>query len=363
MKCFVKFWAILLFISCRSTLPDFPNVNSFYKPIENPILSADSSFTFNDPITGQMVKWQKADVFNPGAIAVGGKIYMLFRAEDNVAAAIGGRTSRLGLAESEDGIHFEKYPDPVLFPASKDTSSIDFPGGCEDPRLVRSEEGTYVVAYTSWNGKIARLSVAVSPDLKNWTKKGPAFAKAYDGKFADAWSKSGSMITTFKKGRQVLAKINGKYWMYWGEQLINLAFSENLYDWTPMLNDRGELLSLAAPRKYKFDSDLTECGPPAIMLKGGIYLLYNGKNSVDEFADSLLPKGTYSTGLIVFDKNDLTTVIQRSDTSFLKPTLPHEITGQYKAGTTFAEALVYYKKKWFLYYGTADSYVGVAVTK
>jgi predicted GH43/DUF377 family glycosyl hydrolase len=56
-------------------------------------------------------------------------------------------------------------------------------------------------------------------------------------------------------------------------------------------------------------------------------------------------------------------VISRSDNYFLKPTLPHEVSGQYLAGTTFAEGLVYFKGKWFLYYGTADSFVGLAMTK
>jgi predicted GH43/DUF377 family glycosyl hydrolase len=59
----------------------------------------------------------------------------------------------------------------------------------------------------------------------------------------------------------------------------------------------------------------------------------------------------------------LQTVLIRSDGPFLKPTLSYEISGQYAAGTTFSEGLVYYKGKWFLYYGTADSFVGVAVSK
>jgi predicted GH43/DUF377 family glycosyl hydrolase len=43
--------------------------------------------------------------------------------------------------------------------------------------------------------------------------------------------------------------------------------------------------------------------------------------------------------------------------------LPHELTGQYKSGTTFAEGLVRYDSRWFLYYGTADSYVGLAISE
>ena len=354
--------SLLLVVSCSHKKGIDINVNSFYKPKENPILKADSSFLFTDPITKQLVKWQKADVFNPAAIVRDNKVSILYRCEDNPAAGIGGRTSRLGLAESEDGIHFNKFPTPVLYPDSSEYMQYDYPGGCEDPRLVQTDDGVYVLAYTSWNNKTARLSIAFSKDLFHWQKKGPAFAKKYEEKFRDGWSKSGSIITEMKSGKQVVAKINGKYWMYWGEHFINLAWSDNLYEWNPLLDTNGALKSLAAPRPKKFDSDLTECGPPAIITAKGIVLLYNGKNATNENADPALPAGTYSTGEIIFDKNDPGKVIDRSDTSFLKPSLPYEITGQYQAGTTFSEGLVYFKGKWFLYYGTADSFVGVAVS-
>lgn len=363
MKNWLSFFLTIVLVACsvsrNKTLP----IDTFEKPKENPILSSDSTLTFVDPITSKTVYWQKADVFNPAAIVKDGKIFLLYRCEDNKAADIGGRTSRLGLAESNDGIHFEKHAAPVLYPANDEFLKYDFPGGCEDPRLVQTEDGRYIIAYTAWNNKIARLSIAFSNDLEHWTKKGPAFTKAYNGRYLDQWSKSGSMITKMVNGKQVLARINGKYWMYWGEHFINLAWSENLYDWTPMQNDKEELLSIAAPRPGKFDSDLTECGPPAILTQSGVELLYNGKNATDENADTLLPKGTYSTGRIMFDKADLVTIIKRSDAPFLKPSLPHEISGQYKAGTTFAEGLVYFKGKWFLYYGTADSFVGLAISE
>ena len=79
----------------------------FEKPIENPILISDSSFTFFDPVQQKEVQWQKADVFNPGAIVRNDTLYVLYRAEDNPGARLGGRTSRIGLAASTDGIHFE----------------------------------------------------------------------------------------------------------------------------------------------------------------------------------------------------------------------------------------------------------------
>jgi predicted GH43/DUF377 family glycosyl hydrolase len=108
---------------------------------------------------------------------------------------------------------------------------------------------------------------------------------------------------------------------------------------------------------------LTECGPPALITDEGIVLFYNGKNSEGADAEVKVPKGTYSVGKVVFDINDPGKIISRSDTCLLKPTLPHELSGQYKSGTTFSEGLVYFHEKWFLYYGTADSFVGMAISK
>jgi predicted GH43/DUF377 family glycosyl hydrolase len=355
---------LFLIVSCKekSTVPSL-NVSVFYKPDENPIIKADSTFVFIDPIKNDTVRWQRADVFNPAAIVKDGKVFMLYRSEDNPAAILGGRTSRLGLAESDDGIHFRKFPEPVLYPANDGFQEYDYPGGCEDPRLVQTEEGVYVVTYTSWNYDVPRLSIAFSNDLFHWEKKGPAFAKANEGKFLDMATKSGSIITHWKDGKYVASKINGKYWMYWGEHFINLAWSENLYDWNPLLDDKGELLAVVRTRPGKFDSNLTECGPPAITTDKGIVLLYNGRNATDDNADPELPQGTYSVGMVVFDAKDPAKVIDRSENYFLKPTLPHEVSGQYESGTTFSEGLVYFKNKWFLYYGTADSFVGLAISE
>lgn len=364
MKRRIFYLSFLLFaIGCSNRPSEKWDFRSFYKPAENPVLKADSSFTFVDPIRNELVKWQRADVFNPAAIVRDNKVCLLYRSEDNPAAILGGRTSRIGLAFSEDGMHFSKFPTPVLYPDSSKFMQYDWPGGCEDPRIVQTEDSMYVLAYTSWNYKVARLSIAVSKDLQHWEKKGPAFAKAYNGKFLDIWSKSGSIITRKSGDRLVAAKINGKYGMYWGENFVNLAWSENLVDWYPSLNENGELKSVISPRKYKFDSMLTECGPPSIITDEGIVLFYNGKNSEGEDSETKLPKGTYSVGRVVLDINNPEKIISRSDTCLLKPTLPHELSGQYKSGTTFSEGLIYFHEKWFLYYGTADSFVGVAISK
>lgn len=363
MKRTLLFGLLMICANIYGQQPMLKTFKSFYKPVTRPVLKADSSLVFFDSLKNNIVKWQRADVFNPAAIVKDNRVYLFTRSEDNPAAAIGGRTSRIGLAVSDDGIHFEQFPGPVLYPANDSFKQFDYPGGCEDPRVVESEDGLYVMAYTSWNYDVPRLSIAFSRDLLKWEKKGPAFASAHEGRFKNKATKSASMITKMKNGRPVLAKIDGKYWMYWGETFVNLAWSTNLFDWTPVVDDNNELIRALETRKGKFDSDLTECGPPAIFTDKGILLLYNGKNAPDERADPLLPKNTYVMGYALFDLKSPGKLITRSNSFLLKPSLPHEVTGQYKAGTVFSEGLVYFKKRWFLYYGTADSYIGVAVSK
>jgi predicted GH43/DUF377 family glycosyl hydrolase len=62
----------------------------------------------------------------------------------------------------------------------------------------------------------------------------------------------------------------------------------------------------------------------------------------------------------LFAADDPARLIARDEKPFFKPEMPFEKTGQYAAGTTFVEGLVFLKGKWFLYYGCADSLVGVA---
>ena len=149
--------------------------------------------------------------------------------------------------------------------------------------------------------------------------------------------------------------------MYWGETFVNLAHSDDGKQWEPLLNEEGGLLEVFKPSLGEFDSHLTEPGPPALYTDQGILLLYNGKNLSGEGAGTSVPEGTYCGGQVLFDKNDPGRFLNRLEEPFICPSLPHEVSGQYKAGTTFIEGLVYYKGRWFLYYGTADSMVGLAV--
>ena len=366
-KLLLSFVMILLAVGCAdrnvSNLPDWA-LGDFVRPDGvGPVISPDHSIRFFCPMTQDSVGWMESDTFNPGATLIDGRMAVIFRAEDNSATGIGKRTSRLGLAYTTDGIHMDIQPEPVLYPDDDGFKDYDWPGGCEDPRIAVTEDGLYVMMYTSWNRKVPRLSVATSRDLVHWTKHGPAFADAYDGRFGEVQSKSGSIVTTLKGNRQVIAKIGGKYLMYWGEHMVNLAESVDLIHWTPRVNEDGSLKGVLFPRDGFFDSALTECGPPALLTDRGILLLYNGKNRKDERGDARYPAGTYAAGQVLFDAGNPEQVLKRLDEPFFVPTEDFEKSGQYVDGTVFIEGLTWYKKRWYLFYGCADSFVGVAVCK
>lgn len=370
MKLSLLFIFVTTFMSCTSRerqseddvgrLPDWA-FGGFERPENvNPVISPIDNTWFYCPLTEDSVAWESNDTFNPAATIYDEKIVVLYRAEDKSGIGIGRRTSRLGYATSVDGVTFQRRSTPVFYPDNDLQKSLEWPGGCEDPRIAVTVDGLYVMMYTQWNRDIPRLAVATSKDLVHWTKYGPAFAKAYDGKFYNMACKSGSILTELIDGRQVIKKVGGKYFMYWGEEHVFAATSEDLVNWTPIVNIDGSLKRLFSPRDGYFDSQLTECGPPAIYTPKGIVLLYNGKNHSGK-GDKRYTPNVYAAGQALFDANDPTHLISRLDEPFFRPMDSFEKSGQYVDGTVFIEGMVYFKGKWYLYYGCADSKVGVAV--
>lgn len=333
-----------------------------FKRPENkrPIIQSNSTSAFEDPMSGELVSWQSKATFNPAAILKDNQINVLYRAEqDRHIDTIGAHTSRIGLAVSSDGIQYRTEAEPIFYPDNDNQKKYEWVGGTEDPRIVQNEEGNYILTYTQWNGDVPRLALATSPDLKNWTKHGPVFENFKNGKYNTRETKSGAIVTKVKDGKLVAAKINGKFYMYFGVPHIWLATSENLIDWEPVEDYAGNLAPVLNPRPGYFDSWLVEAGPPPLLTDDGIVVLYNAGNS-SNIGVKELGNRVYTGGQALFSSEEPWKLLDRSDTPFLKPELPFEKSGQYKDGTTFVEGLVLFKNKWYLYYGTADSMVGVA---
>lgn len=334
----------------------------FTRPVAAPVITPNKSSTFNDPIRHAPVPWESLHTFNPAAVVRDGKILVLYRAEDDTGEMrIGLHTSRLGLASSTDGLNFTRLPQPVFYPAADAQLSREWPGGVEDPRIVESEDGTYFLTYTQWNRITYSIGIATSRDLMHWSKQGPAFLGAAEGKYDHLQYKSGGIVTQLTGDRLLAIRIKGVYWMYWGEGAIHLATSPDLIHWTPVEDASGTPIEVLTRRPGHFDSGFPEVGPPPILTSAGIVVLYNGKNDPIH-GDPTLGPNAYAAGEAMFAANDPEKLIIRTEAPVLKPKEPFEKTGQYAAGTTFAEGLVRFHGRWFLYYGCADSTVGVVQT-
>ena len=272
----------------------------------NPVMKP-GDLKFFCPVEQKEIKWEAKNVYNPAITVRNDTMIMLYRAQDSLGC------SRIGLAKSIDGIHFIRNAAPVLYPDNDAYKKYEWPGGCEDPRIVQDSSGIYYLTYTAYDGKTARLMIATSKDLYHWEKQGPVFN---DKHYKNIWSKSGSIISNYSNGEPCAVKINGKYWMYWGDKYIWLATSTDLIHWSPVeitadknigydslyFGNNISTLKIAVPtRAKKFDCDLVESGPPAIISGNNILLIYNSRN-IPSIGDSNLPLGTYTVSEVLFDK-------------------------------------------------------------
>lgn len=348
---------IIIFIaSCNIKQKPIPVDNwamQGFKKVDslNPILTPSGKEKFTCPVTRQPAFWSEKNVLNPAAVVKDGKVYLLYRSQDSAM------TSRIGLAVSDDGLHFTKLPEPVLFPAEDSMKKHEWNGGVEDPRIVESDKGLYILTYTAYDGKTARLCLATSTDLQHWTKQGLVFGSE---QYKNIWSKSGAIVVERRGDKFIATKINGRYWMYFGDTDLFIATSDDLLHWTVAENEESKkMISVLHPRMGYFDSRLVEPGPFALLQKEGILLIYNGSNAAN-FNDSSLPKFTYSAGQALFDKNKPYKLLETTDSSFIKPDKKYEKEGEVNE-VCFVEGMVFFNNKWFLYYGTADSKIAVAV--
>jgi beta-1,2-mannosidase len=315
----------------------------------NPIMEPDARPEFRCPLRRRKVNWEERNVFNPAATVRDGRVWLLYRAQDERG------TSRIGLATSRDGMNFDKRPEPVLHPDEDAMKTYEWEGGCEDPRIVRRSDGLYVMTYTAYDKKTARLCVASSRDLERWEKHGLVLKNT---KYRDFWSKSGAIVCAREGNSLEARKVRGKYRMYWGDTDIFMAESDDLLNWTPLEDRKGALLRVMKPRRGMFDSRLVEPGPFAMLRKEGILLLYNSANSASS-GDKSLGADVYSVGQALFSKRDPARLIARADQYLLTPERYFEKEGEV-VNVCFLEGMVWYKDRWLLYYGAGDSRIAVA---
>ncbi|KAI3405322.2 hypothetical protein KGF56_001863 [Candida oxycetoniae] len=296
------------------------------------------------------IEWESAYLYNATAIVVDTYVFMLYRAQNRA------KVSSIGIAWSIDGVSFCKHKNPILTA----TEIYEQGGGVEDPRIVRDPiSKLFIVTYTAYDLKTARLCVGTSEDLFHWRKYGPivpsiwndiAITSNGDRIIRSNWSKSGAIFNEKNK--------DGKYYMIWGDSQLHLAESQDLKHWKVTSDSINT--NTWAKQIFHRENKLIESGPAPIKMAGAEnkwIFFYNAATT----GGKDLPKDTYTVNEMLIDYDDLKSgPLARLERPILKPELANELKGQVNH-VVFCEGIVQFKNQWFLYYGQGDSELGVAM--
>ena len=246
---------------------------------------------------------------------------MLYRAVGEYERYI----SRLGLAVSIDGIHFERFPEPIFEPEEPYERF-----GCEDPRITPLE-GRFYITYTALSARA-------------FSERGNHVALASTADFRQ-FERHGVILPEFEDKDAVIfpQRVKDKYVMF--HRIVPdiwIAYSDDLIHWYGHKK-------VMYPRPGCWDSVKIGAGPPPVRTEEGWLLFYHG---VDKAR-------TYRMGVALFDLDDPSRLISRPLEYILEPREEWEREGDIPH-VVFACGVVERGGEYYLYYGGGDKVVGVA---
>jgi len=311
-----------------------------------------------------------SSVFNPGAVYHAERFKLLLRVQTR------GRRSHLLMAESRDGIRF-RVSDHLV-----ELRGLDqVPGVVHhvyDPRITRIDHVYYVMVAMDTDGG-CRLGVVRTEDFETFDflgmtsstggpGQGGRGVKGHAGSRGDGIGGGGqSSSADVRNGVLFPEKFGGQFLRLerpntiqlrggppTGRQIV-LAESSDLLRWRPVA-------TVMAGRDRYWD-ELIGSGPPPIKTHAGWLHIYHG------IATHFGSINIYQAGAVLLDLDDPSRVLARTRDNVLEPRELYELVGQVPNvvfpsglivkgwdGEGFAEP----DSKIYLYYGAADTCVGLA---
>jgi beta-1,2-mannobiose phosphorylase / 1,2-beta-oligomannan phosphorylase len=270
-------------------------------------------------------------VMNAAATRVGDETVLLCRVEDRRGF------SHLTCARSSDGVSNWLVDDrPAL---AYDGRCAEEEWGLEDPRVTFVEElGRWIVTYTAFGREGPGVSLAQTEDFRTFERLGMVmspedknavllprriggdwvlFHRPTSVQGADVWLSRSSDLKSWRSPERVLGRRQGGWW----------------------------------------DSARVGIGPPPIETEHGWLVVYHGVRQT-------VAGGLYRAGLALLDLEEPARVLRRSDEWVLGPNADYEVSGDVP-NVVFPCGLVHDRDddKLFLYYGAADTCIGLATAR
>ncbi len=256
--------------------------------------------------------------YDPRVVTIGGQTYLT-------------SLSHLRLARSRDGIQFTVDEQPFLFPARADEAF-----GIEDARIT-CIDGTYWITYTAVSANGPGVGLAKTTDFVHVERVGMVLPPPNKDACLFPERVNGKLLMLH---RPMVAEI-GKPSVWISESPDGVHWGNHRYVFGATGSD-WECLKIGA-------------GPEPVRTDEGWLLLYHGASEQHE----------YALALALLDAQDPGRLLARSDTPLLTPELAWERTGFFP-NVVFSNGWVANPQiggpgEWWVYYGAADSGVGLAI--
>jgi len=283
-----------------------------------------------------------SSVFNPGALRVDGEDRLLLRVQDR------GRRTHLVPARTRDGRSFQVEPRDLAPPA--DLVPGLFLHHVYDPRLSWLDGCCHLLAAADTDsgcrlllgrwpdfGEVEWLGLAGEEDQRN----GVLFPRRFPAYGGDALR----LTRPNRPGRPGDPASGGEIW---------LERSADLARWTPV--------APVARGRFHYWDELIGAGPPPVETEAGWLCLYHG------VATHFAAASIYQAGVLLLDRHNPARTLGRSRLNILEPRHAWECVGQvpnvvFPSGLTVeleADGLAAPEARFRLYYGAADTCVGLA---
>lgn len=319
-------------------------------------------------------------VLNPATVrGADGTLYLLPRL---VAA---GNVSRIGLAriEFDGGVPTGVTREGVVLAPDRSWEHGAQNAGVEDPRVTFLPElGLNVMTYVAYGPLGPRTAVAVSPDERSWRRLGPATfeyddAQGFDlGLYPNKDTVFFPEVVTDPDGVPSFAVLHRPSWDLEGIRPGEIARppaglpDERASIWmsfVPVAAVREDVGALTWWRKHRvvvtpqfpFEATKIGSGPAPIRVQEGWLLIHHGVVGDIEPGVDQQKNVNYSAGAVLLDADEPWRVVSRTSEPLLSAGTDHERSGIVN-NVVFPTAIEEVDGRQFVFYGMADSKIGVA---
>ncbi|MEY2847969.1 MAG: hypothetical protein RI885_634 [Actinomycetota bacterium] len=319
-------------------------------------------------------------VLNPGSgRTADGTLYLLPRLVSE------GNVSRVGLARVviENGVPIGVEREGVVLEADRGWEYGVGHGGVEDPRVTSIPRlGLHVMTYVAYGPLGPRTAIATSTDLREWTRLGPAlflYEESLDmdlGLFHNKDTVFFPEPVTAPDGVESFAVLHRPMWDL-GETApgqgirvpagVDDTRQSIWISYVPVEEVARDIRSLVLWRQHRFVAGPAFAfeqlkiggGPPPLRVPEGWLVLHHGVTGVIDGAFAQQKNVNYSAGAMILDADDPSIIVARTPTPLLEAETDDERSG-IVPNVVFPTAIEEIEGQLFVFYGMADSKIGVA---